>query len=727
MAGRKPHRRSTKGIDWELTPLQREFAGLLLIAVSLITLLGLLSLSHGVLIDGWVRGLRLLLGWGAYPAAIGLGTAGGTFFIKSLRRQSGVNWPVVIGWEVAFVALLAFLHLISFPTDPRGLADEGGGGGWVGWALSSLLITGMGPLVAVLISLVIGGVGLGLAQQISWNQVREGVLGLSEVLVRGFRVLQRRWNSASSPSISMTSRDPTPPISTDARSNQQGEMVTRPSLRRGRHRATIQPKALLPPLDLLYDLPSVTFSEVEIQRRVRTIEETLTSFGVPAKVVDVKTGPVVTQFGVEPGFVVLRSGERRKVRVSKIASLRKDLALALAASPIRVQAPVPGRRVVGIEVPNGQTSMVSLRGVMESAAFEKIDSLLCIALGRDVSGMPIATDLGAMPHLLIAGATGSGKSKCIDAIITSLLFQNSPRTLKLLMVDPKRVELLRYNGLPHLISPVETDMVRVVGILKWLTRHMDGRYQRFADMGVRHIEEFNRRAATKGEEVMPYVVLVIDELADLMMTAPDETEPLICRLAQLARATGIHLVLATQRPSVDVVTGLIKANFSARVAFAVTSQVDSRVIVDTTGAEALLGSGDMLFMAPDSAELVRIQGCFVSDEEIESVVRFWKMSLPEEIPASDNLPWEEVEETNTDLDPLIKEAIRIVQERSRASASFLQRRMHIGYPRAARLIDQMEELGVVGPARDHGQSREVLDKVDAGTDAPMLSLGTSDN
>jgi len=701
MARRKSHWWPFQGLNLELTPLQREIAGLLLIAVALVTLLGLFSVSRGVVIDLWVRVLRLLFGWGAYPAALSFGVAGGALFLKSLRRQPEVRWPVVIGWEVAFVALLALLHLFSFSADPRALADVGGGGGWVGWALSHLLITSLGTLVAALLLLIIAGVGLGLALQLSWPQVREGALRLGEAFSRGFRALQQRRATRAVPRV------PAQAVPSSSKEKRPPERAARSSRRRPITPA-LQPHAELPPLELLYDAPSLRLSEVETQRRARIIEETLASFGVPVKVVDIKQGPVVTQFGVEPGFMELRDGERRKVRVSKIASLRKDLSLALAAAPIRIEAPVPGRHVVGVEVPNGQTSLVSLRGVMESEAFREIESPLCIALGRDVSGSPVAADLATMPHLLIAGATGSGKSVCINSIVTCLLFRNSPRTLKLVMIDPKRVELLRFNGLPHLISPVETDVERVVGILKWLTRQMDGRYQRFADIGARYVEDYNQRVAARGGETMPYIILVIDELADLMMQAPDEMERLVCRLAQMSRATGIHLVIATQRPSVDVVTGLIKANFPARISFAVTSQVDSRVVLDTAGAETLLGSGDMLFMAPDSSKLVRIQGCFVSDEEIESVVRFWKMTAPEEIPTPKEVPWEEALEEQAELDPLIQEAIRVVQEHKRASVSFLQRRMHIGYPRAARLIDQLEGLGVVGPAQDGGRSREVL-------------------
>ena len=707
MARRKSSWWPYQGLNLELSPLQREMAGLLLIAVALVTLLGLFSVSRGVVIDLWVRVLRLLFGWGAYPVTLGFGLAGGTLFLKSWRRRPGVGYTIVIGWEVAFVALLALLHLLSFPTDPRALAAAGEGGGWVGWALSHLLITGLGKPVAAVLLLVIGGVGLGLALQLSWPRVREGALRLGEALAGGIRALQQR--RARRAVAGATAAAPLP-RSEGERSPKQ---ALHPSLRRRRALPSLQPEVELPPLDLLHEVPSQSFSEAEVQRRARVIEEALASFGVPVRVVDIKQGPAVTQFGVEPGFLELRGGEQRKVRVSKIASLRKDLALALAAAPIRIEAPVPGRHVVGIEVPNAQTSLVSLQGVMESEAFEGIESPLRMALGRDVSGSPIVADLGAMPHLLIAGATGSGKSVCINSIVTCLVFQNSPRTLRLVMVDPKRVELLRFNGLPHLIGTVETDVERVIGILKWLTRQMDDRYKRFADIGARGIEDYNGHVAAKGGEAIPYIILIIDELADLMMLAPDEMERLICRLAQMSRATGIHLVIATQRPSVDVVTGLIKANFPARISFAVTSQVDSRVILDAAGAETLLGSGDMLFMAPDSSKLVRIQGCLVSDAEIKSVVRFWKMAASEKVARPEEVPWEEELEVRTELDPLIQEAIRVVREHKRASVSFLQRRMHIGYPRAARLIDQLEELSVVGPAQDGGRSREVLEETDS--------------
>ena len=343
----------------------------------------------------------------------------------------------------------------------------------------------------------------------------------------------------------------------------------------------------LPSLDLLEETSLEALSEAEVRRKLKIIEDTLSSFGVPAKVVEVNQGPTVTQFGVEPGYVERKGPDgqmtSRKVRVSKISSLSKDLALALAAAPIRIEAPVPGRSVVGIEVPNDKISLVALRTVMESGEFQQMDSPLKIALGQDVSGRPVAASLETMPHLLIAGATGSGKSVCINSTVTCLLFNNSPERLKVLMIDPKTVELIHFNGLPHLVAPVVTDMKKVLHSLRWVMAEMDKRYGILSQAAARNIEHYNYEKLPPGEEPLPYIVVAIDELADLMMMAPDEVERIICRLAQMSRATGIHLVIATQRPSVDVVTGLIKANFPARISFAVTSLTISLSVIIPNG------------------------------------------------------------------------------------------------------------------------------------------------
>ncbi len=494
--------------------------------------------------------------------------------------------------------------------------------------------------------------------------------------------------------------------------------------------------------------------------RARTIEETLQSFGAPGRVVEVNTGPVITQFGVEPDYLLTRSGKKTRVKVGAIAQLDKDLQLALGAKTIRIEAPVPGKGYVGIEVPNAQAAVVSLRDVMESELFRalRVDAPLAIGLGQSVDGTPVAADLASMPHLLIAGTTGSGKSVLVNAIIVSLLVNNRPDQVRFIMVDPKRVELTSYNGVPHLVAPVVVDLERTLGVLKWVTREMDERYRKFSEAGARNIEDYNRHLGDDLER-MPYIVVVIDELADLMMLAPDETERVITRIAALARATGIHLVIATQRPSVDVVTGLIKANFPARIAFAVAGGVDSRVILDQPGAERLLGKGDMLYLSGSAPAAARLQGVLVSAEEVDNVTRYWKRQaldepapkpLPDSVPENteetsqppvlpdtpplraqeteeqaptpqqahlafpDFSAWEaekgvELHERVTDeRDELYEQAVEMVRRLNKASVSLLQRRMRIGYTRAARLIDMMEDQGVVGPAQDGSKPREVL-------------------
>ena len=460
------------------------------------------------------------------------------------------------------------------------------------------------------------------------------------------------------------------------------------------------------------------FSEDLIRKQSHIIEETLVSLGAPVRVQEINTGPVVTQFGIEPLFITSRSGNTTKVKVSKIAGLADDLALALSARSIRIQAPIPGKGLVGIEVPNEESSVVSLLDVMESEGFAKLKGRLRLGLGQDVSGQSISADLRLMPHLLIAGATGSGKSVCVNSVIAALLLQNSPDTLRLLMVDPKRVELTQYNGIPHLLAPVIVDVEQVVPALRWVMREMDSRYRRFAQVGARNIDDFNQRILKNRDDTpIPYIAVLVDELADLMMQSPEETERVICRLAQMARATGIHLIIATQRPSVDVVTGLIKANFPARIAFAVASSVDSRVILDMPGAERLLGRGDMLFMPPDVSQPLRLQGAFVSDRELERLINYWQHAVePSHVPEQVTLPKPSInvnipteEPTQAPLfpdfddaavteqfeDALLPSAVEIFVAENRASTSLLQRRLRIGYTRAARLMDVLTDMGIV--------------------------------
>jgi len=449
----------------------------------------------------------------------------------------------------------------------------------------------------------------------------------------------------------------------------------------------------------------------------------LAEFGLPARITEVRRGPVVTQFGVEPGYIERVGPDRepweQKVRVGQISALANDLCLALAAPNLRIEAPVPGRSIVGIEVPNDEVALVRLRPVIESQAFRKIKSPLAMALGRNVSGAPVAADLAVMPHLLIAGATGSGKSVAISSMVTCLAFNNPPERLRLVMIDPKLVEMTRFNGLPHLLGNVEVELDRIVVVLRWVTQEMDRRYKTLSELGVRHLDDYNRRTRQGRQAPLPYIVVFIDELADLMTLAAAETEHTITRLAQMARAVGIHLVVATQRPSTDVVTGLIKANFPARISFAVPSQVDSRVIIDQVGAENLLGRGDMLFLSPQVGYPVRVQSCFVFDREIEGLVGFWRAELGDEL--LEPAPWEPL--IKTDLgwtegpDPLLQEAVELVRREGAASASLLQRRMRIGYPRAAALIDQMEQLGIIGPPQSGGRLREVLTDGEAASGA----------
>ncbi len=468
----------------------------------------------------------------------------------------------------------------------------------------------------------------------------------------------------------------------------------------------------LPPLDILDAAPEVQqFAQVDNTQRAQLIEETLASYGVEAKVVQINSGPTVTQFGVEPGWdrkyrevkekdddgnvsVRLVEVSKTRVKAGRISSLSNDLALALAAPSIRIEAPVPGKTYVGVEVPNITSDVVSLRSVIETSTFQKLaaKTKLAVALGKGAGGESVAADLTKMPHLLIAGATGSGKTVCLNTVICGLLMFNTPNDLRFILIDPKRVELVQYNSIPHLATPVIVDTPKALAALRWLCQEMDERYKKFSQMGARNIESYNKNRS--GADRLPYLVLVIDELADLMMAGYEEVETNLCRLAQLARATGIHLVVATQRPSVDVVTGLIKANFPTRLSFAVTSQIDSRTILDGPGAEKLLGHGDMLYLPTDAAKPKRLQGCFLSDTEIDRLVYFWGNQQAE---APDTLRLETLVATTPNdtigghpIDPLLEQAKALARQYTEVSTSFLQRKLHIGYPRAARLKEQLD-------------------------------------
>lgn len=740
----RPNRRPTTSIEspssrWHWL-LQREIWGLALTAIGAMTVIALVAGEQGKLSQRWVSALRQVFGIGVYPVALLLTMGGMTLlFWPSIRGWLLSHWQTIIGLEIGFFAGLGLIH-VTAPEPAWELAKAGRRGGYIGWALWQLTVPLLGrALATILLALLfLAGIYLSLGnarRQLAWR-MRQSLARWGMEFRK--RIVQRRTRPISPP---IESKQPLPPFLAP-KMPLPSQPAKRPSSFQEKPKASPNPlmqkhsrssqadtspppqsqdapsrsmTGELPPLDLLTPDQPAASDDADARLKAEIIERTLEAFGIPARVTEWHRGPVVTQFGVEPGYIEQQDREgnirRFKIRVGKILALTNDLALALAAAPIRIEAPIPGRAVVGIEVPNSTKSLVGLRGVLESTAFRKMRSRLRIALGRDVSGEPVVADLASMPHLLLAGTTGSGKSVCLNAIIASLLFFNTPSQVQLLLVDPKRVELTKYNGIPHLIAPVVTDVEKVIAALRWVAREMERRYEQFARSGARNLESYNRLAKGQGLEQLPYIVVIIDELADLMLAAPEDVERTLCRLAQMARATGIHLVVATQRPSVDVVTGLIKANFPARISFAVTSQVDSRVILDAPGAEKLLGRGDMLFMAPDSPKLQRIQGCYVSDKELERLTAFWRNQNPIQNKLNQPAPWDDMSLADNDPDDaLLQQAMELVRQHRQASASFLQRQMRIGYPRAARLIDRLEQLGLIGPAEAGGRSRIVRDE-----------------
>ena len=471
-------------------------------------------------------------------------------------------------------------------------------------------------------------------------------------------------------------------------------------------------KVDLPPLDLLLDTQKNISDESFIHSKAIQIEQTMEEFGVPARVAGYRVGPTIIQYAVEPGFVerVNEEGDvaRKKVRVAQIATLHKDLTLALAVDRLRIEAPIPNHSYVGIEIPNQTVTIVRLKSILQSESFAKSHSPLNLALGLDVSGNPVIADLARMPHLLVAGTTGSGKSVCITSFIACLAFNNSPDDLKMAILDPKMVELVRFNGLPHLFGKVETQLDRMLGILAWAIKEMDDRYRLMEAVNARDLDSYNLKMLRRGHAKLPRIVIFIDELADLMLSAPDQTEGYLVRLAQMARATGIHLIVATQRPSTDIITGLIKANFPARISFMMASSVDSRVILDTNGAETLMGRGDLLFIDPEASGPQRAQGVFVDDREIEKIIAYWQNKADEQL-LEKSAPWEDLIPTiGDDSDKLIEAAIELIKKEGHASTSRLQRKLRIGFPRAARLMDELEERGIVGPSEAGGREREVL-------------------
>lgn len=773
--------------------------GIGLIFLAAIFVLSLLSPSQGQMTFALAGFVWRLFGWLGFLWPVLMGVTGFYLVLWGMEQAPSLPRLRLLGFGLLFATIETFASIFAIVGNPNDeavwqVAQGGYGGGYFGGLLASLAMGIVGRLGAILLFAVLGIFGAALLFNIS----RADVMGWGRQLRALWQQYRSRPGPASTPSptpLPMSERNilinrpgratppptpnspatppavvPPPIIQTSDDKGKRGRPPTRPEQPNPEpSRPETPPTAPFtadPAPHQIWSLPTIAemlesgsdqeINNNTIREQVEIIEHTLISFGAPATVVEISQGPTVTQYGVEPQFLEQRSGKRTKVKVGKIASLADDLALALAAHSVRIQAPVPGKGYVGIEVPNPSKAVVSLRDVMESAEFGRIKSPLRIGLGQNVAGQPIAADLTKMPHLLIAGTTGSGKSVCVNGIIAGLILQNSPEDLKLVMVDPKRVELTGYNGIPHLVAPVVVDMDRVIGTLQWAMREMDNRYRLLAAVGARNIVEYNKKVTAKGEKKLPYIVIFIDELADLMMLSPEDTERGITRLAQMARATGIHMVIATQRPSVDVVTGLIKANFPARIAFAVASSTDSRVILDAVGAERLLGQGDMLFQSPDASAPLRMQGCFVSDRELNRIIEYWRTarrthlvtaeaqrqeatarlssdvapSRPEP-PAAAPLPstppptsppipapviqqtlWEDLIPAETrpaeGEDELLPEAIAMVRQLGKASTSLLQRRFRIGYTRAARLIDLMEQKGVIGPATGTSKAREIV-------------------
>jgi len=712
---------ATMGKFQKFLPYSLDFVGIVLISMAIILLLGFFGVTSGVIITPLANFLARWFGLGRFLILITLIVIGYKLIRWREKPPEDFNLGRTLAFEFSFFLLLAIFSFFDATADlkiPMGQKY----GGIIGW--------GVAEIFSVIFGDIAGKIVIGLIFIISVFIALEIVPKFDKFVQS--RLQKRAYQSAENQQIGSITK---PAVVTS--SNKQAEKEKRktqptpwlpPEFRKSFETHEIADEKPNQPLRRDEDLPPMNLLEVgetykpdkrTINMTAGLIEKTLNEFGIPAKVVGFRSGPTVTQFAVEPGYIDKSDEERQKIRVSQIMSLQRDLTLALSADRLRIEAPVPGKSYVGIEIPNPNSANVQMRPLIESEAFFRINSPLALSLGRDVSGRPVVADLATMPHLLIAGTTGSGKSVCITALTACLVMNNTPEDLKLAMIDPKRVELMRFNGLPHLMGNVETEIERILGVLRWATTEMDYRYKLLEKARARNIDSYNLKMERRNKPKLPKIVILIDELADLMISAPDQTEHAVIRLAQKARAIGIHLILATQRPSTDVVTGLIKANFPTRISFTVASSIDSRVILDTNGAETLLGRGDMLFLHPEIGLPMRAQGVIVSDKELKRVIKWWqkKSETEEKTPKpryddTDAPPWEErigLEEDDDDEDEvLIEEAIRLIKSEGHASASYFQRQLRIGYPRAARLVDQLEEMGVIGPSQGGGREREIL-------------------
>lgn len=703
--------------------LKMEMIGVVMIVVSVLGIISFVDPNLGI-VGGFVgRVLKAVFGGlGGFVIMLVLAMAGVKLVIQRTLYVMGIRSVAMVG---LFVILLTALSISTpfKPTLSEGFAYAMGqkvpNGGLIGTVMAFLLIKSFGKtgsfvfLIAAFLAttlliaqvspaVLIKGIILIIKSKVSgWKERAEGYLFTEEVatpLLENELNPQVKINTSDNfKSTLLKGRTFKRIESPEVIGKEVAEEITGNIAKVTKDQRVVRTTNgayQLPPISMLTEakgMGNVTDTK-EITDNIARLEETLGNFGIKAKVLEVSKGPAITRYEIQPPV---------GIKVSRIVGLADDVALAMAASDVRIEAPIPGKAAVGIEIPNKSIAMVTLRELLESNEFNKASSRLSVALGKDIAGAPILADLAKMPHLLIAGATGAGKSVCINTLITSILFRATPEDVKLLMIDPKMVELACYNGIPHLISPVVTNAKKAATSLRWAVREMERRYELFATKGVRDITRYNEVIPEKDPALqrLPLIVVLIDELADLMMVAPADVEDAICRLAQMARACGIHLVIATQRPSVDVITGLIKANVPSRISFAVSSQIDSRTILDMAGAEKLLGKGDMLFFPVGASKPLRVQGAYLSDKEVEEVVSYWKDT--EQEPEYDQSVVDEIEEVTEkeqkgDYDELLPEAVKILIETGHASISMLQRRLHIGYARAARLIDIMEQKGIVG-------------------------------
>ena len=685
----------------------QDLLGIFLIVCGTIILLGVFDLTSGKLVDNGIRLLQKGFGWGVYLFSGIIIYIGVMIVLRHLERFPKIDFRKIFTLEMEQFFLCSLFTAIGGFSVER--AYNGLDGGIIGWGFSRFFSNFLGELPTYILLYILN----------IW-----AVLAIFDIGKKVKNSLDEYFSDAlTDPNISLIGENRNFRSKTESPVSEKIGIDGKPVNEEG---GEFTP-GVLPGLDILLEKTSAINDEPYIHAKAVQIEKTLQEFDVPARVAGYRIGPTVIQYAVEPGFIekVDDSGSivKKKVRVSQIVQLKKDIALALSVDRLRIEAPIPGHAFVGIEIPNTNSILVRLKQVISSESFKNHHSKLSLALGLDVSGIPVTADLSKMPHLLVGGTTGSGKSVCITSLIACLAMNNTPDELNLAILDPKMVELVRFNGLPHLMGKVETQTDRMLAVLAWAITEMDSRYKKLEQVNARDLDVYNQKMIRRGKAQLPKIVIVIDELADLMINETEKTEAHLVRLAQMARAVGIHLIVATQRPSTDIVTGLIKANFPARISFMMASSTDSRVILDANGAESLMGKGDMLFLDPESAGLRRAQCVIVDDREIENIINYWQSQEKEERGVLEQIPpWEKlVEELSSDEDDFFSDAVELVREDGYASTSRLQRKLRIGFPRAARLMDELEEAGVVGPQETGGKVRQVLmneeDKNDKEIDA----------